>query len=207
MQPHRSHLSRASLARGICTPRRRACVKSHARNLFRPHVGQLVVDEANAWFDSTWANRLSGTSTEVHGDVQHVDCGTMMTVSTRPFIHAVIPGHRSSVAIYHDPATRVREPAPICLGATARRVFSEPDTLTPVAGYIGDMATETRSDGSTRDERSSNKLDNLTFCLRMGCDAQLTSVNGSHEDLKIEYECEDGHSGAKCLTELATSDL
>jgi len=70
------------------------------------------------------------------------------------------------------------------------------------------MARDCRSDGSARtNEQSSNKLDNLVFCLRMGCDAPLVEVDGSHEDLKIEYECEAGHSGAKCLTELATSDI
>ena len=64
------------------------------------------------------------------------------------------------------------------------------------------MARDCQSDGSasTRDEPS--KLDNIHYCLRMGCDAQLSSVDGSHEDLKIHYECEDGHKGAKCLTEL-----
>jgi hypothetical protein len=74
-------------------------------------------------------------------------------------------------------------------------------------GCIGDMATETRSDGSASTSEAQSKLDNIHFCLRMGCDAQLTSVDASYEDLKIEYECEAGHSGAKCLTELATSDI
>jgi len=39
----------------------------------------------------------------------------------------------------------------------------------------------------------------------MGCDAQLTSVNGDYETLVIRYECEDGHSGSKCLTELVAN--
>ena len=100
---------------------------------------------------------------------------------------------------------RVSEPAPICLGATARRVFSEPDTLTPIAGYIGDMARDCQSGGSASTRDDPSKLDNLHYCLRMGCDAQLTSVNGDYETLVIRYECEAGHSGSKCLTELVAN--
>ena len=69
------------------------------------------------------------------------------------------------------------------------------------------MARDCQTGGSARTRDAPNKFDNIHYCLRMGCDAQLTSVDASYEDLKIHFECEGGHSGAKCLTELATSDL
>lgn len=65
------------------------------------------------------------------------------------------------------------------------------------------MARDSQSGGSARTSEAENKLDNIHYCLRMGCDAQLTDVDASYEDLKIHFECEDGHSGSKCLTELA----
>lgn len=54
---------------------------------------------------------------------------------------------------------------------------------------------------STRDEP--NNLSNLHYCLRKGCLGELTQVEGDHDNLVIHYECERGHSGSKCITELA----
>jgi len=65
------------------------------------------------------------------------------------------------------------------------------------------MARDCQSGGSARSKRSSNNIDNLVYCLRWGCDARLTEVEGCYEDLTIHYECRDGHKGAKCVTELA----
>ncbi len=56
--------------------------------------------------------------------------------------------------------------------------------------------------GSAREDGWSNKLDNFQFCLKLGCKEWLTSVEGDHENLVIHYECEGGHKGSKCLTQL-----
>ena len=65
------------------------------------------------------------------------------------------------------------------------------------------MARDCLSDGSASTRDEPNKLDNFHFCLQDECLARLTDISASYEDLVIHYECEDGHKGGKCLTELA----
>ena len=54
-----------------------------------------------------------------------------------------------------------------------------------------------------REGSTSNKLDNIHFCLNEGCLGTLEEVNASHDDLKVEFACSNGCRDAKCLTELA----
>lgn len=58
-------------------------------------------------------------------------------------------------------------------------------------------------EGSTREEQRSNNLDDIHYCLTQGCEGVLEEVDGSHDDLKIEWTCSEGCRNSECLTQMA----